>query len=207
MVDADSTVLEVYGETPAECTQDDIDQWVVIDNPANMQSVMDDYDYTFYAYFGLFWQDLSDFFSDCAVADACSDDYETDYPEGAAVGVAMYADVDYATFQDYMDDYYSADTQQVAFCLYATNGCVEFTTEYYYDSSAYYYGYLYIAYYDDSDYSIDADYPEYVSYLTEVNYSDLDDSYAYGFSEYMFMMMDWDYSSDDLDGGMYFWRW
>lgn len=95
MVDADSTVLDVYDETPAECTQDDIDQWTVIDNPANMQDALDAYGYVFYAYFGLFWQDLTDFFSDCSVADDCSDDYETDYPEGAGVGVAMYADITY----------------------------------------------------------------------------------------------------------------
>lgn len=109
-----------------------------------------------------------------------------------------------------MDNYYSSDDQTVAFCLYATSGCAQFYTDFYYDInnvSYNYYGYLYISYYDTSDYYIEAGYPMYVSYLTEVNYSDLDDTYAYGFSYYMFMMMDWDYNSDELDGGMYFWRW
>lgn len=109
MVDADSTVVDVYDETPAECTQDDIDQWVEIDLTTNMASGLDYYTYTFCTYFGLFWQDLSDFFSDCAIADDCSDDYETDYSEGAAIGVAMYTDTTYLSWWNYVSYDYSND--------------------------------------------------------------------------------------------------
>jgi len=174
--------------------------------PDLMQDSMDYYGYYTYSYFGLFWQDLSDFFSDCAVADDCSDDYETDYSEGAAVGNAWYiGNSDYEDWYDMML-YYGSYTPSVAFCLYATAGCTNFYV--YYEGVSYYqyYAELRAAYYDTSDYYIDDVYPYYVSYLTYAPYT-RDGDYGYGFSDYMFMNAYWDYSSDDLpDGEMVFWR-
>lgn len=89
MVDADSTVLEVLDENPIECTDEDIAQWEVLEWTTTWTALMDYYSLSADTYVGLFWQDLTDFFPDCATADDCSDDYETNYSSGSGFGVTM----------------------------------------------------------------------------------------------------------------------
>merc|ERR1712196_54684 len=140
-VDADSTVIEIIDGNPIEATDDDIAQWVELDNTDTWADGISYYSggdaYVWQGYTGLFWMDMSDFFTDCATADDCSDDYETDYSEGCAMGMYMYTDAeDYANVYDSLADYYTYDTDNYAmWCFEYTYGCVGM--DFYYDGVAY----------------------------------------------------------------------
>ena len=81
-IDADSTVADIYLETPIAASADDLLAWTELDLPTNTAAVQDTGFYT-----GLFGYDLTDFFAYCVTADDCnSDDYNADYFDGWAIG-------------------------------------------------------------------------------------------------------------------------
>jgi hypothetical protein len=202
MVDADSTTMEVLQENPVAATDEDIEQWALLDNGADFETAITATDdYYWYTSVGLFWNDLTDFFTDCATADDCSDDYETDYSEGCAIGWYMVTDYpSYSALYGALGSTYN----YLFWCLQYTYECVGFTV--YYDGTGTY-AYLLSGYYDYDD-PFDTDYPADATDLDYYKYATLyAGGYGYGFSENIAMMWDWSFTSDDLPGGdMYHWR-
>ena len=81
-IDADSTVADIYLETPIAASETDLAAWTELALPTNTALVQTTGFYT-----GLFGYDMTYFFAYCETADACdSDFYNADYFDGWAIG-------------------------------------------------------------------------------------------------------------------------
>ena len=92
-IDADSSVGDIYIETPIAASETDLLAWTELAFSTNAAVVQTTGFNT-----GLFGYDLTDFFAYCVTVEACnSTDYNADFFDGWAIGANI-------TLSDYADE-------------------------------------------------------------------------------------------------------